>query len=185
MTRSEAMLDDRAWRLHLWDEPSNAKDYGRLGVHETRGPDHVPVGHVFLGPCNRNNELWTVAASHEAIEMVGDEWVNLDVARHLENGATELWPRELCDAVQGLSYAVNGVQMSNFLYPEYFIENSDGPYDHLRILTAPFSIHPSGYASVMVIKDGFARRADRYGTGYPEWRKGDRPLARKNTRWSV
>lgn len=183
VARSTAELDPASWQLHLWRDPREASEAGFLGYHATRGADHVPIGHVFIQSCLTNKEPWTRIASHEAIEMAGDEWVNLDVTRHLDDGTMELWPRELCDAVQGVGYAVNDVEMSNFVYPEYFIEGADGPYDHKRVLDKPFSIHKTGYASVLTIKDGHARRRDRFGALYPEWRQAARPLSRKETRW--
>lgn len=183
VARSPAGLDPRAWQLHLWREPRDATEAGMLGHHTTQGADHVPIGHVFIESCLRNKEPWTRIASHEAVEMVGDEWVNLDVARHLDDGTIELWPRELCDAVQGVGYAVNGIELSNFVYPEYFIERADGPYDHCRVLDKPFAIHQTGYSSVLSIKNGRAQRRDRYGAVYPDWRRAPRVLARKHERW--
>lgn len=183
VARSTEGLDSKAWQLHLWRESRDASEAGMMGHHTTRGADHIPIGHVFIESCLRYKEPWTRVASHEALEMAGDEWVNLDVARTLEDKTVELWPRELCDAVQGVGYAVNDVVLSDFVYPEYFIENSDGPYDHCRALSKPFSIHETGYSSILSIKNGHARRRDRYGAIYPEWRRDARPFARKNERW--
>ena len=154
-----------------------------MGHHTTQGKDHVPVGHVFIESCRRNQLTWTMVASHEAVEMVGDEWVNLDVARILGDGSLELWPRELCDAVQGVGYAVNGVMLSDFVYPEYFISGSDGPYDHCRELEEPFGIHKTGYASVLTIKNGIAQRRDQYGANHVDWHQDEKLFARMHERW--
>lgn len=178
-------IDPKAWQLHLWTSPRDATEAGMLGSHTTQGADHVPIGHVFLENCQIHKESWTSVASHEVIEMMGDEYVNLDVARTLPNGVIELWPRELCDPVQGVTYAVNGVTLSNFVYPEFFIEKADGPFDHCRVLSQPFEIHPSGYAAILTIQDGRAQRRDRFGASYPDWRRAARPFARKQARWST
>lgn len=183
VARSAVDLDPAAWQLHLWRDPRDATEAGFLGFHATKGAEHVPIGHVFIQSCLTNKEPWTRIASHEAVEMAGDEWVNLNVARHLDDGTVELWPRELCDAVQGVGYAVNGVEVADFVYPEYFIEGADGPFDHCRTLDKPFAIHKTGYSSVLSIKNGRAQRRNHYGAIYPEWRRAARPFARKESRW--
>lgn len=178
-------IGPRVWALHLWKNTLNASHGGAYGVHETLGLDHVPVGHVFLDPIRAANESWTQIASHEALEMVADEWVNLEVARERNGGRVELWPREICDAVQGLYYSVRGVRMSNFVYPEWFIDGSDGPYDHLRALTKPFEIHATGYAAIRRITGGKITPRNVYGAAYPPWRKKQRAFSRKVRRVAV
>lgn len=177
---NELRADD--WRLYLWPTAQSASDAGMLGYHSTAGEDYTPVGHVFVDTVRAAGEPWTAIASHEALELVADPWVNLDVARR-KNGTVELWPREICDAVQGLYYTASDVELSNFVLPEYFIEKSDGPFDHLGKLTKPFEIHESGYSAVMTVKNGRATRRDIYGAVYPSWRKEERPHSRKSARF--
>lgn len=182
VAKTDEHLADRAWRLHLWKQPRDASDAGMLGFHETRGKDHVPEGHVFVDLVKSQGENWTVIASHEAVEMVGDEWINLEVVRERGNGTVELWPRELCDAVQGLTYRKLGVELSDFVLPEYFIDASDGPYDFMKNLTKPFSIHGTGYSSVRFIKNGKVTQRDVYGHAYAAWRRASRAFSRKSSR---
>lgn len=182
VAKTDEHLADRAWRLHLWKQPRDASDAGMLGFHETRGKDHVPEGHVFVELVKSQGENWTVIASHEAVEMVGDEWINLEVVRERANGTVELWPRELCDAVQGLTYRKLGVELSDFVLPEYFIDASDGPYDFMKNLTKPFSIHGTGYSSVRFIKNGKVTQRDVYGHAYAAWRRAARTFSRKSSR---
>ena len=172
----------RTWKFHFWKNPRAAHEKGAYGYHGVQGADHVPEGHVFTELIQRSGELWTVIASHEALEMVADEWVNLEVSRKGADGVWELWPREICDAVQGLSYRVGGVDMSDFVYPEWFIPGSDGPFDHLRRLGSPFEIHASGYASVRRINGGRLSTRNVYGAAYPTWRRKKRALSRKARR---
>ena len=182
--RDEKSLPPDVWKLYLWRNAKSATDAGAFGYHANEGANHTPVGHVFVETSIKAKEPWTAIASHEALEMLADEWVNLDVTRRMQDGTFELWPREICDAVQGVYYEVNGVQMSDFVLPEYFIEHSDGPYDFKRALTEPFGIHESGYSSVLRIrKDGKFSRRDVYGVSYPAWRKEARPMSRKSTRF--
>lgn len=179
---SERNLGARVWQLHFWPNPRAAHTQGALGYHQTQGKDHIPVGHVFVKTIRDHGEAWSVIASHEAVEMAGNEWINLEVSRTRGNGAKELWPRELCDACQGLSYQRNGIDLSDFVYPEWFIEGSDGPFDHLRRLKGPFEIHESGYASVRRIVGGTITERNVYGAVYPTWRKKKRAGSRKSRR---
>lgn len=170
----------RTWKLHFWKSPKAAQAQGALGYHETEGDDHIPVGYVFTDLIKRHNEDWRVIASHEACEMVANEWINLEVARRGEDGKWELWPREICDAVQGLSYELDGIPVSNFVTPEWFIDGSDGPYDHMRKLTKPFEIHESGYAAIRRVIGGKVTSRNLYGATYPSWRQRSRELSRRS-----
>lgn len=163
-------LPPDTWRLTLLDEPGPA-DVGAYGYHLEEGANVVPVGKVFVKLCERNKEPWSSVVSHEVLEMLGDPWINIETRRRLSNGVVELWPRELCDAVQGDKYVIDGIPVSNFVLPEYFVEGSDGPYDHLRTLKAPFSIHTNGYSAVTLIRGGRVSNSTRFGAEYPEWKK--------------
>ena len=91
------------------------------GYHDGNNAD-VPFGFVFLDACSTGSDSWTVALSHEAIELVGDPLNNLLVQgphptdhRHLV-----FHQFELCDAVSGESYQIEGVDVQNFLLPGWF-----------------------------------------------------------------
>ncbi|MCA1841562.1 MAG: hypothetical protein LC723_14905, partial [Actinobacteria bacterium] len=79
--------------------------------------------------------------SHEVLETFGDpnvdEWV-------LDRGTDIETPLELCDAVEGDYYEINGVQVSNFLLEPWFGWGS-GPRDFLQKTPAPFTVAPRGY----------------------------------------
>lgn len=179
--RPDAILAPRTWKLHLHDGYAPTEAAGALGRHATYGRDHVPEGHVYVQTCRDHLEEWTVIASHEALEMLVDEWVNLVVERKTPDGV-ELWPREVCDAVQGTHYEVYGVRVANFVTPEFFVDGADGPYDHLELLKAPFEIFPTGYSLVRVMRSGQTELVNRYGAAYPAWRKEVRPHSRKFVR---
>jgi hypothetical protein len=167
-----------AWVLHIWNDLKDANDAGFYGYHENQGKDYTPVGHIFLAQCARTKTPWTAIASHEVLEMGSNPFVNQCVSRQ-----NELWDLEVVDAVQGVFYAVNGVVLSDFVLPEYFIEGSDGPFDFQRKLTAPFSIHPTGYSSIRRIgKDGRISRRDIYGARVPLWPRRPHPFSRKHLR---
>src|SRR5207244_7076012 len=84
---------------------------------------------------------------------------------------------EMCDPVEEDTFLVDGIQMSNFVHPSWFEPFKHPPgtkFDHLGLLTKPFSMTKGGY--VIVKKKGkvtqqFASKAkekrfakeDRYG----------------------
>lgn len=175
----EELLPDSTWRVYLYDEPADLTGAGRLGYHRFDGATPTPVGHVFVGPSERADEPWSAITSHEVIEMLGDPWVNLEVRR-----GAELWPRELCDAVQGEYYRtplVDGLEVADFVRPEYFIEGATGPFDHLGRLSAPFSLAPAGYS---LVRQADVLRAV-YGEGYASWRREQRPASRRAERYGA
>lgn len=165
------------WRLYLYDEPQNAKDAGMLGHHERPSGQKVPVGASFVRLAEREKESWTEIASHEVLEMLVDPWVNLLVAK----GAV-LYSLEVCDPVQGQSYAVDGVELANFVLPAWFIEDVSGPYDYRKNLKQPFSIAAGGYASTFYVRDGKLATRDVYGVKYAGWRKRARAWSRRDDR---
>ena len=97
------------------------------GYHDGNNAD-VPFGFVFLDACGEGADCWTVALSHEAIELVGDPLNNLLVQgphptdhRHLV-----FHQFELCDAVSGEFYEIEGVKVQNFVLPGWFSRKRRG-----------------------------------------------------------
>jgi hypothetical protein len=122
-----------------------------LGMH-ARHANGTPFGFVF----RQVTPNWTVALSHEALELLADPECNLyckgphpDPA---EGGREVLHWFEVCDAVQSESYLIDNVAVSNFVLPLYFTggEELDGRNDFLATRTASgrlrsFSVNPGGY----------------------------------------
>lgn len=105
----------------------------------------------------------SVTLSHEVLEMVGNPYVNFWA--DLPDGGQEAV--ELCDRVQGDSYRVGGVSVSDFLGPRAFRLGA-GPFNWLNTLKSPFEIRPNGYA--------IRRSGDNvypvFGEEVPAWRRG-------------
>ena len=136
--------------IYLWDKV-NLKD--ALGYHDTnfRG---IPYGFVFTDLSENLGEAWTVTLSHEVLELLGDSQANL-----LVQGPHPLKPRhtvfhwfEMCDAVQDETYAIDGIEVSNFVLPSYFTEGEqEGARNdflgrvHKKGALKSFGINPGGY----------------------------------------
>jgi hypothetical protein len=97
--------------------------------------------------------IWSVySASHELVEMLVDPAINL-----LATGPDQIvtYAYESADPVEALGFPVNGIQMSDFVYPSYF-EDFRQPgsvqFDQMNQVNAPFQILHGGYQ--LILKGG-------------------------------
>lgn len=134
------------------------------GYHE-KHQSGVPFGFVFTALADDLQEPWSVAFSHEALELLADPECNLlckgphpdpkEHRRHVFH-----W-YEVCDAVQGEHYEIDGVSVSNFVLPSYFTggEELEGRNDFLDTRVEgkrlrSFSCNPGGYCGYYDPKTG-------------------------------
>jgi hypothetical protein len=136
--------------IYLWDHTDVP---GALGYHD-RNNRGIPYGFVFTELSQALGENWTVTLSHEALEVIGDPEVNLLVAGpHPSRPNVDVFHwYEMCDAVQAESYAIDGVEVSNFVLPLYFTggEELGGRNEFLGRLhngktLRSFGVNPGGY----------------------------------------
>ena len=166
-----------AWIMSILDTPDVAN---ALGYHEEQN-DH-PDGFVFCQPVlsnggvilydatNPQNVSVSSVCSHEGIELFADRFANL----WADNGSTS-WAYELCDPVQGFSYAINVngtmVSMSDFIFQSFFNPQAKSPdnlpFDYMKQLSTPFTIAKNGYAIQRT--DGNATQV--FGEKMPQWVK--------------
>ena len=180
----------RGDKIHFFDHAHQATDYG-WHIVDNHG---APYAHVFAGVSITHNGSWTlgsdaisVTASHEVLEMLGDPAAN----EYCFNGQRTLWSREVCDAVQANSYSIvaggKRVAVSNFVLPAFFNPWAPAPYDHLGILTAPFSIATGGYAvveSAAPTRERAARKLEvRFDQAVPEWQRAEKLGGWGRTYW--
>jgi hypothetical protein len=138
--------------IYLWDE---ADVKGALGYHDSNNSG-IPYGFVFTEISRKIGEPWSVTLSHEALELVGDPQVNLLVGGPHpdpnEAGREVFHWFEMCDAVQAESYAIDGVEVSNFVLPLYFTPDAEkGARNdflgarHAGATLRSFGVNPGGY----------------------------------------
>jgi len=159
--------------LDVADEP------GALAYHDLT-PDGLPLSKVFVKTTLQDDALVSVTASHELVEMLVDPALNL-----LTTGPhpKTVYAYESADPVEELSFKVNGIPMSNFVYPSYFEDfHKPGsvPFDHMRKVKKPFQILTGGYQSIF--KNG--KWSETYGSRATKKRlqKEDRRGYRSNQR---
>jgi hypothetical protein len=137
-----------AWAIVFLD---NADQPGALAYHDLT-PDGLPESTVFVKTTLDNGDLVSVSASHELVEMLVDPAINL-----LTTGPNSklVYAYESADPVEALSFNVNGIAMSDFVFPAYFEafhKSGSVQFDAMRKVSKPFQILSGGYQ--IVFKNG-------------------------------
>lgn len=68
---------------------------------------------------------WSRVLSHEILEMLANPW------GAMVRGPSGMIALEVCDPVEKLSYTINGIEVSDFVTPTYFMATMPGPWDRL------------------------------------------------------
>jgi hypothetical protein len=138
----------KAWSLVFLD---NADVAGALAYHDLN-PDGLPLSKVFVETTLQNGDQVSVSASHELVEMLVDPAINMYTTGP---DPKLMYAYESADPVEELSFPVNGVPMSDFVYPSYF-ESFRKPksvqFDEMKQVTKPFQILKGGYQ--IIFKNG-------------------------------
>jgi hypothetical protein len=168
------------WQFVYFD---NADTTAALGYHDIT-KDGQPVAKVFVETTIAAHEVVSVTACHELFEMVIDPIANLWAAA---DDGTE-YAYEMSDPVEEDTFLVDDIAMSNFVHPSWFepFEHPSGTkFDHLGLLTKPFSMTKGGYIITKnngKVKEVFGSKAKakRFAK---EDRRGHRSEYRKTTRY--
>jgi hypothetical protein len=102
---------------------------------------------VFVKNILDQKDQVSVAASHELAEMLVDPSANLYSTGPKKN---RLYDYEVADPVEELFFEVDGIAMTNFVYPTYFEtfhKRGSVRFDHMAKLKRPFALHKGGYQS--------------------------------------
>src|SRR5215813_3584550 len=137
-----------AWAMVFLDD---ADQPGALAYHDLT-PDGLPVSKVFMKTTLDDGGLVSVSASHELVEMLVDPAINM-----MTSGpdSKTIYAYESADPVEELSFPVNGIQMSDFVYPAYFEvfrKAKSVQFDQMKTVTKPFQILKGGYQ--IIFKNG-------------------------------
>ena len=142
-----------SWVLAILD---NSDQASALGYHDVTSGG-LPLGKVFALADEQNGKTWTITASHELLEMLGDPDINLTALVEGNNGAGRLFAYEVCDPCEDdqFAYAIDGVQVADFVTPAWFETfRKKGPFDFQKQIEEPFSLLPGGYIGVYDIAAG-------------------------------
>lgn len=95
------------------------------GVHNSQG-----LGYINLN-LTREYDMTSYTASHEVLEL-------------LTNPNVDPGGRECCDPVWPLHYSINGIEVADFVFPNYYVPNSQGPWDFMNAVKRPLLPIPGG-----------------------------------------
>lgn len=132
-----------AWALVLLD---NADTPGALGYHDLT-PDGLPLAKIFVETTLKDNQKVSVTACHELAEMLLDPAINL----WSDGPSNTVYAYEACDAVEEVEFKIDGVSMSDFVYPaffEVFRKPNSTQFDYCKKVSKPFQILSGGYSLV-------------------------------------
>src|SRR5262249_52367678 len=86
-----------------------------LGYHDLT-PDGLPLSHIFVQTTLDDGDEVSVTASHELAEMLVDPGIQMGAF-----GPKNVWyAYETADAVEREAFQVNGINMTDFVYPAWF-----------------------------------------------------------------
>ena len=144
-----------SWWLVLLDDSDQAN---ALGYHDLTS-EGLPIGKVFAASDLKAGTSWTVTASHELLEMLGDPNINLTVFVQNSDTAGVLYAYEVCDACEedSFGYQIDNVLLSDFVYPSWF-ENfrAEGStqFDRMNKIQNPLQLLAGGYIGVFNVNSG-------------------------------
>ncbi len=171
----ENQVPSGAWGIRFLDDADQA---GALGYHELT-EDGLPVSYVFVRTTLAAGDKISVTASHELAEMLVDPGIQM----WAEGPEGTLWAYETADAVEETDFLVKNIPMSNFVYPSFF-ESFRKPgsmqFDHLKKVSAPFTLLAGGYSLVRtgeVVRKVFGSEAKAL-----RFHKEDRRMHRSESR---
>ena len=157
----------------------NADVAGALGYHDLT-KNGQPVSYVFVKTTLADKQLVSVTASHELAEMMIDPGAQMWAQKDTKT----LVAYEMSDPVEEQTFEIDGIAMSNFVFPSYFEpwhKPKSRKFDYLGQLTKPFQIATGGYLIVQKAGKvsqvfGSAAKAKRFAR---EDRRGHRSEYRK------
>ncbi len=143
------------WWLAFFDDSDSA---GALGYHDLTA-DGLPLGKVFAGSDIKLNLSWSVTASHELLEMLGDPDINLVAFVQPDATTGTLYAYEVCDPCEDdqFGYNIDSVLVSDFVYPawfESFRKPGSTQFDYQNKITKPFELLPGGYIGTFDVQSG-------------------------------
>jgi hypothetical protein len=136
------------WQFVFLDDADAA---GALGYHDLTAK-HQPISKIFVKTTLADGQKVSTTACHELFEMAIDPGAQL----WAEGPKGKLYAYEMCDAVEEDEFLVDGIAMSDFVYPSFF-EDWKHPagtkFDYLGKVKKPFQMLKGGY---QIIRSGGA-----------------------------
>ncbi len=148
----------KSWQLVILDDADQA---GALGYHDLTAAG-LPLGKVFARTTIKAGLQWSVTASHELLEMLGDPDINLTAFVQDTNTTGRLYAYEVCDACEDDSFGydigtLQPTRVSDFVTPAWFEPQGTSlnpTFDFKGHVTAPFQLLKGGYIGIFDVTSG-------------------------------
>jgi hypothetical protein len=131
------------WQVVFLDDADAAN---ALGYHDLT-KNGQPISKVFVKTTIAAGQKVSVTASHEFLEMMIDPGAQL----WAQSTDGRFYAYEMCDAVEDEEYEIDGISVSDFVYPSFF-ESWHKPgsvqFDYLKKVSRPFQTLQNGYQIV-------------------------------------
>lgn len=127
---------------------NNADDPEAEGYHDLT-KNGLPLSKVFVKATLKAGDKVSTTACHELAEMMVDPAINL----WAEGNRGKIYAYEMCDAVEEEEFLIDGIAMSDFVYPAYFEafrKPKSVQFDYLNKVERPFQILKGGYSQIRV-----------------------------------
>lgn len=163
------------WAIVFMDDADEAN---ALGYHDLT-KDGQPISKVFVKTTISAGDKVSVTACHELAEMLIDPGCQL----WADNGKGSFYAYEMSDAVEELTYKIDGIDMSDFVYPAFFEgfrKAGSAQFDFLKKVQRPFQTLPGGYQ--IVVKDGKTSQVFGSTAKARRFKKEDRRMHRSEYR---
>jgi hypothetical protein len=169
------------WQCVLLDHSDQAD---ALGYHDITS-DGLPIMKVFVADDMADGLAWSVTASHEVLEALGDPTIDNTIPVTVD-GISYQYARELCDACEDdqFAYGIDGVQMSDFVTPAWFDPDGVEPFSFRRVVHAPFALAEGGYIGLREVAPVAGEWTQKFAQGTPGARTIKRPTSRTVRRFS-
>lgn len=128
--------------IHMQDHSPQS---GALGFHEVDA-NGKPQGFVFVKDDLDAGTSWTCTLGHEATELLNDPFIRSAVV----TDDNRVLAQEVADPTEDDQFGelVDGVLLSDFILPAYWVSDSKGPYDAYGHVTKPLQLLAGGYQAV-------------------------------------
>lgn len=147
------------WWVALNDDAPSADE----GGYHDYTPDGLPIGHVYVRTTQKFGGIWTITASHEIIEQLGNPTIDQMTLIMARTGAYAVL-RERCDACEDdkFGYSIDGIQVSDWVTELWFQPSKRHPpsarFDFKGHITAPQQLLSGGYIGEFHFGRGWSQR---------------------------
>lgn len=153
---------------------------------------HLSQGKQILGFFNMKSNLakignYSSGLDHEILEMIADPFPGPDTGHFIQTRGEEVLV-EVCDPCHTDLYMLDGVKLSNFIFPSWFADGGSPPLDRMGKIEHPLGLRAVGF--YWFVKNGktFERKRSQKGIEITEI-QGEEPhligVVPKSPKWFI